>query len=175
MSSGATRSFSSTPDGVVAASQRRLGWMFSAMALALFGASAFALLTRQFFAAVIALILAFGVFIIHRMSRELDVTELIVENGGVSIYMRHALRTLPLEDSRMRRLDDDEIAHLESLTSTGGFAAGAGGFDSHRLGEFDLYASRLENAILLETTDGRVILTPDEPDEFMSAVSAEQT
>ncbi|MFQ5526871.1 MAG: PH domain-containing protein [Thermoanaerobaculia bacterium] len=163
--------FPCTADGVVAASQRRLGRMFALLGGALLAAAVFALLTRQIFAGGVALLLALGVFIIHRMSRELDPTELVVKEGIVSIFMRHALRHLPLEDSLVRRVTEDEIDHLAVLTSSGGFVAGAGGFDSHILGEFDLYASRLENAVLLETTDGRVIVTPDRPAEFIAAVT----
>lgn len=165
-------SFSCSADGAVAAGQRRLSWMFSALGAVLLGAAAFALGTRQILAGVIALVIALGVFIIYRMSRELDLTELIVERGTLSILMRHALRRLPLEDATFRRLKESEIDHLVSLTSSGGFVAGAGGFDSHLLGEFDLYASRLENSILLETTDGRVIVTPDDPTEFLAAIDS---
>lgn len=140
------------------------------MGVSLLAATGFALLTRQLFAAAIALVLAFGVFIIYRMSRELDPTELVFEGASLAILMRHALRRLPLADATIRRLNEEEIEHLSGLTSSGGFVAGAGGFDSHVLGEFDLYASRLENSVLVETLDGRVILTPDEPEIFIETV-----
>jgi len=164
--------FGCTAHGSLAASQRRLGRLFAALGAALLGAAVFAILTRQVGAGAVALVLAFGVFVIHRMSRELDPAELVVEDRTLLILMRHALRRLPLADSSARRLDGAEIDHLTGLTSSGGFAAGAGGFDSHILGEFDLYASRLENAVLIETADGRVIVTPDRPDEFVAAVRA---
>ncbi len=170
--SGDQATFSCTAEGVVAASRRRLGFVFAALGGVLVAGVLFAILTRQLFAGSLALFLALGVFVIHRMSRELEPTELDVKAGSVSIFMRHALRRLPLEDAVVRRLEPHEIDHLAGLTSTGGFVAGAGGFDSHILGEFDLYASRLENAVLLETTDGRAIVTPDQPDEFVAAVVA---
>ena len=164
------RRFPCTADGVVASGQQRMARVFALLAFSLLAAAAFAIVTRQIFAAAVALVLSLGVFIIYRMSRELDPTELIVQGGTLTVLMRHALRKLPLEDSSIRRLTGDEIEHLSGLTSSGGFVAGAGGFDSHILGEFDLYASRLENSILLETMDGRVIVTPDTPDEFIESV-----
>ena len=164
------RSFGSTPGGDVASGQKRLARVFALLGFALLVAAAFALATGQAFGGAIALVVAFGVFVIYRMSRELDPTELVVEGETLAIFMRHALRRLPLEGATIRRLDADEIEHLAVLTSSGGFVAGAGGFDSHILGEFDLYASRLENAVLLETLDGRVIVTPDEPEAFVAAI-----
>lgn len=166
-----SRSFECTSDGAIAAGQRRMGRIFALLGFALLAAALFAFRTRQVFAGVIALLLAFGVFVIYRMSRELDPTKLELEDRTLTVYMRHALRELPLEGASIRRLTEDEIEHLAGLASSGGFVAGAGGFDSHRLGEFDLYASRLDNAVLLETTDGRVVLTPDEADDFVAAVA----
>lgn len=166
----ASRTFECTAAGAIAAGQRRMGRVFALLGFALLAAALFAFRTRQIFAGSIALLLALGVFVIYRMSRELDPTKLLIEGRELTIFMRHALRRLPLEGASIRRLTDDEIDHLAGLASTGGFVAGAGGFDSHRLGEFDLYASRLENAVLLETTDGRVVLTPDEPEDFAAAV-----
>lgn len=166
-----TVTFECTADGLVAAGQRRMARVFSLLGVTLLIAVGFAFLTRQFFAGVIALGLALAVFVIYRMSRELDPTQLVISDRTLTIYMRHALRRMPLEGASVRRLTDDEIEHLAGLTSSGGFVAGAGGFDSHILGEFDLYASRLENAVLIETTDGRAVLTPDQPDDFVALVS----
>jgi len=166
-----SKNFGCTPDGVVASGQKRLARVFALLGLALLGAAGYALLTRQVFGGALAFLLALGVFVIYRMSRELDPTELIVENQTLAIFMRHALRRIPLEGATVRRLKKDEIEHLAVLTSSGGFVAGSGGFDSHVLGEFDLYASRLENAVLLETLDGRLIVTPDEPDAFVAATT----
>jgi hypothetical protein len=45
-----------------------------------------------------------------------------------------------------------------------------GRFASRELGPFRLYAWRYGPYVLLETDEGRVILTPDEPERFVSAV-----
>lgn len=144
--------------------------IFSLLGASLFVAAGFALRTRQVFAGIMVLVIGLGVFIIYRMSRELDPTQLVVEGNRLTVFMRHALRRLPLENAKTRRLTTEEIEHLAGLASSGGFVAGAGGFDSHLLGEFDLYACRLENSILLETDDGRLIVTPDDPGAFMAAI-----
>ncbi len=170
-----SKNFGCTPDGVVASGQKRLARVFALLALALLAAGGYAFLTRQVFGAALALLLALGVFVVYRMSRELDPTELVVEDQTLAIFMRHALRRIPLEGATVRRLNEEEIEHLAVLTSSGGFVAGSGGFDSHVLGEFDLYASRLENAVLLETLDGRLIVTPDEPDAFVAAITSAST
>jgi len=79
---------------------------------------------------------------------------------------------VPLPALAARRLRGDEIVHVEGLASAGGMVAGSGGFDSHRLGEFDLYASDLANAVLVEAEEIRVVVTPDEPDEFLASLSS---
>lgn len=166
-----SRTFACSRDGAIAAGQRRLARVFALLGAALVLAAAFAFATGQILAGLIALLLAFAVFVIHRMSRELDPTELVIEGNTLTIFMRHALRRLPLEGSTVRRLTQAEIEHLSKLASSGGFVASAGGFDSHLLGEFDLYASRIENAVLLETEDGRVVVTPDQPETFSAAIA----
>ena len=52
----------------------------------------------------------------------------------------------------------------------GGVAYGR--FASRALGRFQLYAWRRGPAVLLETRDGRVVLTPEDPDAFVEAVRA---
>lgn len=170
-----SENFGCTPDGVVASGQQRLARVFAFLGFALLLAAAYALLTGQIFGGALAFLLALGVFVVYRMSRELDPTELVVEDQALAIFMRHALRRIPLEGATVRRLNEDEIDHLVRLTSSGGFVAGSGGFDSHVLGEFDLYASRLENSVLLETLDGRLIVTPNEPDAFVAAITRAST
>lgn len=167
--------FPCTPAGDVATGRRRIAWMFGAMgAASLFGAL-MAFRTRQIFAGFLALAIAIGVFVIYQMSRELNPAKIVVEGDMLTIWMRRAIRKMPLDGAKVRALTGDEIDHLIGLASSGGFTAGSGGFDSHLLGEFDLYASRFENSVLVETEDGRAVVTPDEPAEFVTAVSKRTT
>ena len=77
---------------------------------------------------------------------------------------------IPLEGAAARALTADELAHLERLASAGGFVVSSGGFDSHLLGEFDLYASDLGHGVLVEAMDHRVVLTPDDPFRFLEVL-----
>ncbi len=45
-----------------------------------------------------------------------------------------------------------------------------GRFASRELGEFQLYAWRRDGYVLVETHDGRLVLTPDEPERFVEEV-----
>jgi hypothetical protein len=45
-----------------------------------------------------------------------------------------------------------------------------GRFASRELGPFRLYAWRFGPYVLLETDQGRVVLTPDEPERFVATI-----
>ena len=106
-------------------------------------------------------------FVAWRMSCELHLKWLRIDDEVLTLRAVHQQVEIPLADIRVRRLDDKEIAHLERLASAGGFVAGSGGFDSHLLGEFDLYATDLDNAVLIESEVSRLVVTPDRPEDFI--------
>ena len=64
------------------------------------------------------------------------------------------------------------VRDLESLATSGGVAAGTGGFESHLLGEIDLYASDLAHAVMVDLGERRLIVTPDDPEGFLEALSS---
>jgi hypothetical protein len=103
------------------------------------------------------------------MSRELSPQWLEIADGELTIQTPRARLTIELERARVRLLEDGEIAHLRKLASTAGLVAGVGGFDSHLLGEFDLYASNLDKAVLIESSEDRIVVTPDQPAAFLVA------
>lgn len=119
-------------------------------------------------------LLAFGVsvltFIAWRMSGELNLKWLAIGDGVLTLRAVYQQIQVPIAGISARRLSDGEIEHLERLASAGGIVAGSGGFDSHLLGEFDLYATDLRNAVLLETDELRLVVTPDRPDDFLAAL-----
>jgi hypothetical protein len=86
--------------------------------------------------------------------------------------MRRQSEVVPLRGAVARRLGADEIDHLQGLATVGGVTAGTGGFDSHRLGELDLYASSLDNAVLIDRGESSVVVTPDDPERFLAVVAA---
>jgi Bacterial PH domain len=110
-----------------------------------------------------------------RMSGDLDPFRLEIGGGWLGVQMRRRrerFNIAGIAGAQGRRLTADEIAHLETLATSGGVAAGTGGFESHRLGEFDLYASDLAHAVLVDLGETRLILTPDDPEGFLEALSS---
>jgi hypothetical protein len=90
-----------------------------------------------------------------------------LSDDELRIRMRYRSELLAIAGARARRLTAAEIAHLERLATLGGITASHGGYDSHLLGEIELYASDLANAVLVETDERRLIVTPDDPGEFL--------
>lgn len=115
-----------------------------------------------------------------RMSADLDPLWIEIEENAVAIQLRSRRDRLTLTNASARRLSDDEVLHLEGLTSTAGLVFASASFESHRLGACNLFATNLDNAVLLEADnpeagDGdedrlRWIVTPDEPDSFVMAL-----
>ena len=88
------------------------------------------------------------------------------------IQMRRQRRVVPLTGVRSRRLSPEEIEHLTRLATAARITAGTGGFDSHQLGEIDLYASNLDNAVLLQAEESGTVVTPDDAGGFLAALAA---
>jgi hypothetical protein len=97
------------------------------------------------------------------MSGDLDPLWLETDGRTLVVQMRRARAHLDVSQARVRSLTDIEREHLKRLLSNAGMAAMTGGFESHLLGEIDLYATDLSNAVLLEMPEQRVVLTPDDP------------
>ena len=161
--------YACTTGGEVAIGIRRLGLLMSVLAVAMVLAALGCWATGRLMPGVIALAVAGVVGLAWRMSNDLRPRQLHLEPGLMQIETPRQLIEVSIEGARARRLEPDEIAHLESLASAGGFVAGSGGFDSRRLGEFDLYASDFAQALLIEGPDGRFVVTPDQVPEFLDS------
>jgi len=111
----------------------------------------------------------------RRMSSDLDPLWLEIEGDNLAVQMRRQRHSLSLSGLTVRRLEEDEVDHLERLATMAGVTAGTGGFDSHRLGEIDLYGSNLANAVLLQGDESGTVVTPDDPVAFIAAVSTATT
>ena len=162
-----TVEFDSSPGGSIAAGRRRLGGLFALLATLMLVAAVASWLSGPFFPGLLALAVAALVGVAWRMSHDLRPRKLILEPGRLIIYTPSQLIDVAIEGARIRPLSAAEIDHLEGLASVGGIVAGAGGFDSRLLGEFDLYASNLSHALYIQGLGGRLVVTPDEPDEFL--------
>jgi hypothetical protein len=161
--------FACTPSGVIASSRRR----FSTFLLVLAFVMAVATLAMALAERIVPALLAAGVGLVvgmaWRMSRELSLQWLEISNGQLTVQTASVRFEVPLEGATVRALETEEIAHVRRLASTAGLVAGVGGFDSHLLGEFDLYASNLDHAVLVDCGEERFVVTPDNPQEFLAA------
>ena len=115
-----------------------------------------------------------------RMSADLDPLWIELEDNALAIQLRSRRDRLELTRASVRRLTDDEVLHLEGLTSTAGLILASASFESHRLGACNLFATNLTNAVLVEADDPeaedgdderlRWIVTPDEPENLVAAL-----
>jgi len=171
------RGFPCTPGGAVLRGQRRLRLLLGGLTLLMIGAAAvfwLSLLIRgggSWWPGLFAFLGAAVPWTAWRMSGDLDLLGLELDGGRLEIEMRRRRESVAVDGAAARRLTREEIEHLERLATNGGFTAGSGGFESHRLGELDLYASDLAKAVLVELGETRVIVTPDDPEGFLEALS----
>lgn len=98
-----------------------------------------------------------------------------VEGGEIRVERELASPlVIPLSDVRaVERLAPEHARRLYRVAGTsvpGGVRYGH--FRSRELGDVQLYAWRSGPYVLVETVDGRVVLTPDDPDAFVAAVRA---
>jgi len=169
--------FPCTPGGAIRRGRRRLAGLLLGLALVLVAVAGAAWWSGRRWPALLALLVAVVPWTAWRMSGDLDPLWLEVEPSGsgrpgrLTVQMRRRRERRDLAGVAARRLIPEEIAHLERLATAGGVAAGTGGFDSRLLGEFDLAASDLAHAVLLDWGESRLIVTPDEPDAFLAVVA----
>jgi hypothetical protein len=162
--------FACTPSGAIARGKRRLSLLLLSLALLLLLAGGFAWATGRLAPAFLAWGLALVPWTAWRMSGDFEPVWLEVGGGTLLVQMRRRHERLPLDGAAVRRLTPAEIAHVERLATAGGMVAGSGGFDSRLLGEFDLYASDLAHAVLVDLGESRLVVTPDEPDLFLTTL-----
>jgi hypothetical protein len=183
--------FPCAPGGAIRRGRRRLAGLLLGLALLLVAVAGAAWWSGRRWPAVLALAVALVPWMAWRMSGDLDPLWLEIESepggsgvgeiGGIGghrrqlvVQMRRRRERRDLAGAAARRLTPGETAHLERLVTAGGVSAGTGGFDSQLLGEFDLAASDLAHAVLLDWGESRLIVTPDEPAAFLAALAAER-
>lgn len=162
--------FECTTGGAIAAGRRTLARLLLGLCAAMVVAGVLVWVSDRTFPALLCLGVAFVLWTTWHMSGDLDLLWLELERDLLTLQMRRQRLPLPLLAPRARRLDDAERAHIARLASNGLLLAGTGGFDSHLLGEFNLHATDLANAVLVDTGDSRVVVTPDDPAAFLRAL-----
>ncbi len=170
--SGDAIHFPCTPGGRIAAGRRRLRTILAVVGLTALGVAALAFWVDRTVPALLAAGAGIMALFAGRMSGDLDPIGLDIETDRLVIRMRRQSETLPVRGVAVRRLTGDEIEHLERLATLGGVTAGTGGFDSHLLGELDLYASEFDNAVLIVLGETSAVVTPDQPEAFLEAIGA---
>jgi len=163
--------FPCTPGGAVGRGRRRLRLLLLGLSLLMVLVAAATLWGGRRWPGVIALLVALVPWTAWRMSGDLDPLWLEVDAGQLTVQMRRRRERFPAAGGQARRLTTEEISHLERLVTSGGVAAGTGGFDTRLLGEFDLYASDLAKAVLVDLGETRLIVTPDDPEGFLAALA----
>ena len=162
--------FPCTPGGDIARSRARLRlflWSLTAIvALAAVGAW----ITDRPGSALVAAVVALIPWTAWRMSGDLDPLFLRLDDGLLILQLRRQRLEYPAFGASGRELTSDEVDHLRGLATRSGFTGGSGGFDSHRLGEVEMFASDLAHCVLVEAGESRLVLTPDEPRRFHEAL-----
>ena len=162
--------FPCTSGGRVAAGRRRLRLILVGPALLMSGLAIYSWAQGSIFQGLLCVGVALVLIVAWRMANQLEPLYFEVQGGRLEVRLRWRLFHIDLEGASARLLTEDEREHLERLVSVGGIVATSGSYDSHQLGEFDLYASDLSNAMLLETEEARLVLTPNDPRGMVDAV-----
>ncbi len=161
-----TRRFPCTPGGAVLRGRRRLRLLLVGLTVLMLAVALAAGAAGRIGPALVALVVAL------MMSGDPDPFWLETGGGWLGVQMRRRRERFAAAGATGRRLSAEEIAHLETLATSGGVAAGTGGFESHLLGEIDLYASDLAHAVMVDLGERRLIVTPDDPEGFLEALSS---
>jgi hypothetical protein len=172
--------FRCTPGGAIAAGRRRIGRLLVGAAVLMLGLAIVVLIAGRWGPALICLGAACLAFLAWRMSGDLDPLWLTLTPDELMVQMRRQRATLALVSVSARRIDESERAHLASLTSAGGVTFASASYESRLLGAFDLHATNLANAVLIEVDAPpdqkdeadrlRWIVTPDDPEQFLRAL-----
>ena len=171
------RRFRCTPAGAVAASRRRVRRLLLGIATPMLGLAIWMIVANRMVPAALSAGCAFMAWFAWRMSADLDPLWLELDEERLTVLMRRRRDSLRLANPVFRTLDADEISHLHRLMTTAGMIFTTGSFDSHRLGECDLFATDLDRAVLIEVEDleredgtRRWVVTPDEPAALLAGL-----
>ena len=163
--------FPCTAGGTILRGRLRLRRLLVGLTLLMIAVAVATWIAGRFWPGLLALLVAAVPWTAWRMSGDLEPLWLDLDNGLLAIQMRRRRERFRVLGAEVRRLTPEETEHLERLANTGGVTAGTGGFESRMMGEFDLYASDLAHAVLVDLGETRLVVTPDDPEGFVAAIS----
>lgn len=159
--------FSTTPRGAVARARSRRARLLIGLAALMAAVAVATFFAGRIIPGLLALAAAVAPLLAWRWTSDGDLLWLDLGPDELRIQLRGGRERLALAGASARRLDENEIRHLESLIAGSGFGAGCGSFDSRLLGEVDLFATDLERAVLVTSGEQAAVVTPDETQRFV--------
>jgi hypothetical protein len=162
--------FPCSPGGAILRGRRKLRLLLVGLTLLMLAVAVATWIAGRLWPGLLALLVAAIPWTAWRMSGDLDPLWLDLEDGWLTVQMRRRRERFTVSGSGARRLTAEETAHVEGLATTGGVAAGSGGFESHRLGEIEVFASDFAHAVLVDLGETRLIVTPDDAEGFLAAL-----
>ncbi len=108
-------------------------------------------------------------FLLHPVNYRVETNEIIIHR--------------PLNDIRINKDNIKSVQILEEgvlrwsvrTFGVGGLFGYFGKFANSKLGNMTWYATRRNNAVLVQTTDKKIIITPNEPEKFVQALEDKNT
>ncbi len=94
-----------------------------------------------------------------------------VEVGDDVVYIRRRWGGVPRHLAALtsaRRIAIHELQSSIRLVSVGGVFGWYGTFQSPTLGEFKMFATRLDRLVLMDFRNERIVVSVDEPDELLA-------
>lgn len=171
---GGAQTYPCVVGGAIARGRARLFAFLGAVALVMLGLAALTLVQQRWVPALLSLAVVSVAWTAWRMSGDSIPVWLEIHPGELIVQMQRGRSSFPLLEVRARRLSGDEIGHLEGLaTHAGGVVSGTGGVESHRLGELKLYLTDLGKAVLVDSGEARLVVSPDDVDGFLGALDSD--
>jgi len=162
--------FHCTPGGEVQEGRRRLRLILSSLFFGTLIIAAITAWTGQLGSAFVCFLAALMPALAWRMLGDVDLLWLDLTDDEVTVRLRGQLSRFALAGADARKLDTKEISHLRGLATHGPIVATTGSYESSQLGELDLYATCLENAVLVSSEERQIVVTPDDTEGFIASV-----
>jgi hypothetical protein len=74
-------------------------------------------------------------------------------------------------DTKVRLFEDAEDEGMKRTAGNGGLFGYYGSYESKRLGPHKWYVTDMTRRVVIETRDGAVVVSPDDPQKFIDAVN----